>query len=102
MKTLGDKIRYFRNLRGWSQETFANKLSISLPAYSKIERNVTDVGYKRLKQISKVLGITEVELLSVSSSGPKGQNEYEKIIAEKEREISKLQKRIIDLLDSKK
>ena len=79
----------------------ADKLKISLPAYSKIERNITDVNYSRLEQIAKTFGITVVDLLSVSSK-PKPRNEWEKIVADKDKEIMRLQKRIIELLEKKK
>ena len=101
MKTLGDKIRYFRNLKGWSQEDIADKLGISLPAYSKIERNITDVNYSRLCQLAKLFGISVIELLSISNKGAI-QSDTQKIIAEKEQEIIKLQRKIIELLEKKK
>lgn len=101
MKTLGDKIRYFRNLKNWSQEEMADKLNLSLPAYSKIERNITDVGFKRLTQIAKTFGLTVVELLSTSESGIT-QSDLQKLLAERDKEINKLQKKIIELLEKKK
>lgn len=79
----------------------ADKLNLSLPAYSKIERNITDVGFKRLTQIAKVFGITVVELLSISSK-PSEQTDLQKALAERDKEINKLQKRIIELLEKKK
>jgi transcriptional regulator with XRE-family HTH domain len=100
MKTLGDKLRYFRNLKNWSQEEMADRLNISLPAYSKIERNITDVGYKRLLQISKILGITIIELLSDPTKKSEQAN-LKEIIAEKDKEINALQKKIIKLLEEK-
>ena len=101
MKTLGDKIRYCRKLKDWTQENMADNLKITLGAYSKIERNITDVHYSRLKQIAKVLGMTVGELESISSK-PITKNKYEKIIADKDREIFQLQKKVIALLDKKK
>ncbi|HET6244828.1 MAG: helix-turn-helix transcriptional regulator [Bacteroidetes bacterium] len=98
---LGTKIRYFRNLKGWSQDVMADKLDISLPAYSKIERDITDVSFSRLNQICKVLGITLIELLSYPSKST-DQNNLLKTLAEKEKEIIKLQKKIIELLEKKK
>ena len=100
MKTLGDKIRYFRNLKNWNQEEIAHRLNISLPAYSKIERNITDVSFSRLNQISKVLGITVIELLSASLKSLE-QTDLQKLLTEKEKEINRLQKRIIELLEKK-
>ncbi len=98
MKTLGDKIRYFRNLKGWSQDDMADKLDISLPAYSKIERNITDVSYKRMNQIAGVFGITVIELLSLSTK-PSEQSDLQNTLREKEKEINKLQKKVIELLE---
>jgi transcriptional regulator with XRE-family HTH domain len=98
MKTLGDKIRYFRNLKGWSQDDMADKLEISLPAYSKIERNITDVSISRLTQIAKVFGITVIDLLSVSTK-PSEQSDLQKLLREKDKEINKLQKKVIELLE---
>jgi transcriptional regulator with XRE-family HTH domain len=58
MKNLGDNIRYYRNLKGWSQEIMADKLNVSLPTYSRIERNINTVPFKRIVQLAKVFGIT--------------------------------------------
>lgn len=101
MKSLGDKIRYFRNQKNWSQEQMADKLKLSLPAYSKIERDITDVSFSRLKELAKVFGITVIQLLSQFESGVNVQD-LEKKLAEKNEEINKLQKKIIDLLEKKK
>ena len=79
----------------------SDKLKLSLPAYSKIERNITDVGFKRLTQIAKTFGITVVDLLLVSSV-PNEQSDLKKVIAERDKEINKLQKKIIELLEKKK
>jgi transcriptional regulator with XRE-family HTH domain len=98
VKTLGEKIRYIRNLKGWSQEEVADKLGISLPAYSKIERNKTDVGFSRLNQIADVLHIKLVDLLSLSANDPEQLN-LQKLLAEKENEIIKLQNKLIELLE---
>ena len=99
--TLGAKIRYFRNLKGWSQNDMADKLEISLPAYSKIERDITDISFSRLTQICNVLGISLVELLSYPSKAL-DQNNFTKILAEKDKELIKLQKKIIELLEKQK
>ena len=101
IRLLGDKIRYYRNLKAWSQADLADRLDITIGALSRIERNLTDLNYSRLEQIAKAFNITVVDLLSVSSK-PKPRSEWERIVAEKDRQIVKLQKRIIDLLDSKK
>jgi transcriptional regulator with XRE-family HTH domain len=58
--TIGKKIKHLRLLRGLTQEEFAFRLGISLPAYSKIERGITDINVSRLEQISEELGVKPV------------------------------------------
>jgi transcriptional regulator with XRE-family HTH domain len=40
-KSAGKNIRTLRHEHGWSQEDVANRLGISIPAFSKIETGVT-------------------------------------------------------------
>lgn len=101
MKTLGEKIRYFRNIKGWTQDDAADKLDMSLPAYSKMERNITDITYSRLQQIAKVFGVTVSELVDFSEK-KHDESELKKELIEKEKEINLLQKKIIALLEKKK
>jgi len=55
--TIGKKLRALRLSKGLTQEELAFRLGISLPAYSKIERGITDVNISRLEQISIELGV---------------------------------------------
>src|SRR6185312_8072312 len=71
MKTLGDKIRYYRNLNGWSQEDMAAILNIAGVSLSNMERNVTDINYSRLKQIADVFKITVSELTDLANKSAK-------------------------------
>lgn len=61
---IGWKIKKTRELRGYSQEYLANQLGISQKTYSNIETNQAKVDYNRLEEISKILKISLVELLS--------------------------------------
>jgi transcriptional regulator with XRE-family HTH domain len=101
MNSLGEKIRYFRKLRGFSQEELAHELDISLTAYSKIERNITDINYSRLNQLCKILKITIIELLSADKNFESSKDEIQNLkshLADKNKEIIQLQKQIIRLL----
>lgn len=98
MTTLGEKIKHLRVLKGWNQSDMSDKLKITPSAYAKIERNETDVQFSRIEQIAKIFGVTVIELLSVSRDG-KSKNKNEDLLAQKDKEIMKLQKRIIELLD---
>lgn len=78
----------------------AAKLHISAAAYSKIENAQTDLNYARLQQIAKVLDIGIIALIQ-------GQQEVQadelvklrQELLEKEREINKLRKKVIDLYE---
>lgn len=94
--TIGQKIKSFREAKGWSQETAADKLNISYSAYSKIERDITDITYSRLVQIAKLFGISLTKLVSLEES------EFEKKLKQKEVEIAELQKKLIKCLEKKK
>ena len=66
MTTIGDKIKFWKQFRDYTQADMAEKLDISITAYAKIEQNKTDVNYSRLEQIAKVLDISMTELVSAN------------------------------------
>jgi transcriptional regulator with XRE-family HTH domain len=104
MINIGKNIRQLRQKKGWSQGDVAQRLKISIPAFSKIETGVTDVNFSRLDQISRIFGMSPLELLSLGFV-KLDEIDYEKIeelkakVAEQEEEIIKLQKRVIDLYE---
>jgi transcriptional regulator with XRE-family HTH domain len=101
MKTMGEKFRMLRIQKSWSQEDVAHELGMSLPGYSKIERNKTDIPLSRLKQIANLYTLTMIELFSIGETDPFERNKFEKIISEKDEEIMKLQKKLIELMEGK-
>lgn len=109
-----NNIRRFRELKGYSQEYMAQELGISQSSYAKIENGSTKITIDRLQQIAEILDI-EVSSLISSSKQPifnqkneKGAygNGYvenlhvenkemtEKLLAEKDKLILKLEKDI--------
>lgn len=104
MNALGKKIRLLRHQKGWSQEDVAKRLDISIPAFSKIETGITDVNLSRLNQISKLFGLSLVQLLSTSDSEEEKQIQDEidnlsKKLQLREVEVIDLQKKVIDLYE---
>lgn len=104
MRTLGKRIRLLRHQNGWSQEDVAKRLEISIPAFSKIETGITDVSLSRIEQIAKLFDLSAVELLTfVDSEEQKEYNDQllvaHKKLQEREAEVIKLQKKIIDLYE---
>jgi transcriptional regulator with XRE-family HTH domain len=104
MNTLGKKIRLLRHQKGWSQEDVAKRLEISIPAFSKIETGITDVNLSRLNQISKLFGMSLVQLLSTTDAEEDKEkademNELVKKLHARETEVIELQKKVIDLYE---
>ena len=105
MNALGKKIRLLRHQKGWSQDDVAKRLDISIPAFSKIETGITDVNLSRLNQISKLFGLSLVQLLSTSEMDEDDKerieelNEVNKKLQLREIEIIELQKKVIDLYE---
>lgn len=61
--TLGNKIKALRQKYYKNQASVAEKLGISIPAYSKIETGITDINYTRIKQIADLFQIPAANLL---------------------------------------
>ena len=104
MKLLGKKIRLLRHQKGWSQEDVAVQLNISIPAFSKIETGITDINLSRLEQISKLFGLSVVEMLTYKD--PEDEQKYlsemdllTKKLDEKNTEVIDLQKKVIELYE---
>ena len=56
-KSIGYQIRKLREQKDYSQQNMADELKLSLSAYSKIERGVTDPAIGRLVEIAKILEV---------------------------------------------
>ena len=61
-----DKIRTMRELRHWSQEEMASRLSMSTNGYAKLERGETRLNIPKLEQIAGVLDVDLNDLMSVN------------------------------------
>lgn len=102
-KSVGKNIRTVRHQRGWSQEDVANRLGISIPAFSKIETGVTDINLSRLEQIANIYEINVVNLLSLDAGDAEPQVSHlsiaQKKILDREAEIANLQRKVILLYE---
>jgi transcriptional regulator with XRE-family HTH domain len=94
--SLGSRIKQLRLAKGWSQETTADKLKLGLQAYSKIERDITDITLSRLAQIAKLFNVSPPELLDSQIEVLK------KEIAKRDTEIAQLQKELLVYLKKNK
>lgn len=102
-KSIGKSIRILRHQHGWSQEDIANRLGISIPAFSKIETGVTDVNLSRLEQIANIYEVSVVQLLTVDNEqtevAPSHLNLIQKKLTDRENEIAALQRKVIELYE---
>ncbi|MEB0260191.1 MULTISPECIES: helix-turn-helix transcriptional regulator [unclassified Mucilaginibacter] len=104
MKTLGKKIRLLRHQKGWSQEDVAKRLSISIPAFSKIETGITDINLSRLEQIAVLFEMSVIQLLTYNEVEQDKQiaSELENVnkkLMDRETEVIDLQKKVIELFE---
>jgi transcriptional regulator with XRE-family HTH domain len=87
-------------MREWSQNEMANRLNISVPAYSKIETGLTDVRLSRLEQLAQLFNCHMGQLLTIDGICLGDITEFEatrKKLIEREVELMLLQKRVIQL-----
>jgi XRE family transcriptional regulator, regulator of sulfur utilization len=68
---IGEKIRYSRLKKGYSQENMADFLGISTSAYGDIERNKTELTLSRAKKLSNILKMSILELIGEEIHTPK-------------------------------
>ena len=61
---IGEKIRKVRTIKGYSQEYVSEKLKISQPAYSDIEKNKTKITLETLKELAKIFEVEVNDLMS--------------------------------------
>jgi transcriptional regulator with XRE-family HTH domain len=103
MFEIGKKIKALRQQRGWSQSHIAELLNISVPAFSKIESDITDLSVSRLRQIADVFNVSAVELISnqpdPSQSLLDELQEAKNTIAAQNLKINHLQEYIITLYE---
>jgi transcriptional regulator with XRE-family HTH domain len=102
-KSVGRNIRTLRHQRSWSQEDIANRLGISIPAFSKIETGVTDINLSRLEQIADIYEVNVVNLLALDAEETEmpvsNLSIAQKKIMDRETEIANLQRKVILLYE---
>ena len=102
MKSIGNRIKQRRMALGLSQADAAKQLNISTPAFCKIETGQTDLNISRLLQIAKTFKVPVITLVTGEEADQVSSvdsDELRQQLAEKEEEINKLRKKVIDLYD---
>ena len=65
---IGDRLKEARMNKKLTQEDLAEKLGVSVPYVSRIERGSTAINLKRLAEICNILDVSEGEILSGAST----------------------------------
>jgi transcriptional regulator with XRE-family HTH domain len=104
MKHVGKNIKSLRQKQGWSQGDAAQRLKISIPAFSKIETNITDINLSRLYQIANLFEVSVLDILSLPGEELANPDKQELAnckykLATCEQEVIQLQKKVIGLFD---
>ncbi len=63
---LHEKIKFLRQMKGWSQSEIAERIGMSANGYGNIERGDTNISIFRLEKIAEVLETDVEELMSFS------------------------------------
>jgi transcriptional regulator with XRE-family HTH domain len=104
MKNVGKNIRRLRQKKGWTLVQIADKVQVSVPAFSKIETGPTDINMSRLKQLAEIFGVSILDILYDEGENPQEElieeaNALREQIQEKEATVNMLQKKLIDLYE---
>lgn len=104
MNNVGKNIRRLRQKKGWTLVQVAEKVQVSVPAFSKIETGPTDINMSRLKQLAEIFDVSVLDILYDEGANPQAEleqtvEELRQQIREKEETVHKLQKKLIDLYE---
>lgn len=102
MKMVGEGIRYFRKLRGLSQEELANRAGVHETYIGKLERSEKVCSVEVLSKITYALDLSMVEFFSYVQpmSGEEEQSVLSEIVNKlRSRSISE-QRKILKVIDA--
>jgi transcriptional regulator with XRE-family HTH domain len=74
-----DKIRTFRQAKGFTQDYVADKLNLDAANYGRIERGHAKITVERLTQLSEILQFNIADLFSNSNITQENENYLQKI-----------------------
>ncbi|MDR0874564.1 MAG: helix-turn-helix domain-containing protein [Prevotellaceae bacterium] len=64
---IGNNIRRFRELRGFSQEYMAHELGLTQSSYGKIEREAVKLTIEKLQRIAEILEVDLANLINTKN-----------------------------------
>lgn len=64
---IGENIKRFRELRGFTQDFMADKLNLTQSAYGKIEKETVKLTIERLQKIAEILEVDLANLINAKN-----------------------------------
>ena len=93
-----NRIKDLRIKRNWNQNYVAEKLDISVAAYSKLENGYNDFSLSRINEIASILDLEVVHLVALCSRTEiTNLSIYDQLLRKKDLEIELLKLKIIEL-----
>jgi transcriptional regulator with XRE-family HTH domain len=93
-----NRIKDLRIKRNWNQNYVAEKLDISVAAYSKLENGYNDFSLSRINEIASILDLDVVHLIAYcSGSEIRNISVLDQLLKKKDLEIELLKLKIIEL-----
>lgn len=98
-KNVGQKLKVLRQTQCLTQKFIADRLNISVPAYSKIETGGTDITFSKLLLITEIFGISVIDLLKIGEKNDDNEEfpDLKKQLAHLNDAYNMQQKKIIEL-----
>jgi transcriptional regulator with XRE-family HTH domain len=79
--SMGNRLRNYRRLKGWTQEDLAHAAGVSLQVVKKIERSGS-ARLETLHQLARVLGVVTLTFVSPRSPEPRDEDHDAAVLAE--------------------
>lgn len=79
--SIGNNIKKLRELKNYTQAYMAERLNMSVPGYSKIENDKTDITISKINTIADVLEVDVNSILNFDSKNIFNQNVQSSIVA---------------------
>ena len=101
-KQFGKKVKYYRELRGFTQEFLAEKIEVNINSMSYIERGINFIKSETLDKICKALDVTPKELFDFDyiPENPKEiQAKIDNLLKKNENKLNKVYKILNEILN---
>jgi transcriptional regulator with XRE-family HTH domain len=73
---MGNRLKFLREGRGWTQERAAAEFDLSKSGYIKIERGERELTADRIAKAAKIYGVTKAEVLDDPTLMTDGERDY--------------------------